>query len=369
MLGERIRFAREAAGLRQADVAEKLGISESGVCDIERSKRELKASHLSVLAGLFHRSMDFFFSDEPLRADFVLWRCKPEDQDQALRLQRRFLELCEDYRALEDLLGCPKPPLLPAAQKPRGQYSYGDAESLAMDAWMRLRLGDTPAEALQRVLEEDYSVRVFALEMGDLASASCALNDRLGACMLLNIDSTSWRRNFDMAHELFHLLTWSIFRTPDDEVSDVASSLEESLANVFASRLLLPEAPFGQRLHRTTAGGRPLTVGDVHELAREFNVSAEAVIYRIAGLSRWPKERTVEAVERTKASYPGRESRPIGCLPERYVVLTERAYRQGLISFARAAKYLRMGFKKAQSILEPPEDVSNLDSPLETANR
>ena len=366
MLGERIRFAREAAGLRQADVAEKLGISESGVCDIESGKRELKASHLSVLAGLFHRPIDFFLSDEPLRPDFVLWRCRPQDQDHAMRLQREFLELCENYRDLENLLGLSTPPALPATQKPQGQYGYEDAESLAMDIWMRFRLGDTPAETLQRVLEEDYGVRVFALEMRTLASASCTLNDRLGACVLLNVDSKSWRRNFDIAHELFHLLTWGVFRTRDD---DVASGYEESLANVFASRLLLPEAPFGHRLYKLTVGGKRLTVGDVHELGREFNVSAEAIVYRIAGLSRWPRERTAAAVERTMATYPGRESRPIACLPERYVVLAQRAYRQGLISFAKAAKCLRMGFKKAQSILEPPEDVSKLENPFETPDR
>lgn len=369
MLGQRIRFARESAGLRQADVAKKLGISESGVCDIESGKRELKAAHLSVLAGLFHRPMDYFFSDEPLRADFVLWRCQPADQDMALKLRREFLELCENYRNLEELLGLTKPLSLPAAPKPQGRYGYEDSESLAMDIWMKFRLGDKPADVLQRVLEEDYGVRVFALEMGDLASASCTVNDRLGACILLNIDSTSWRRNFDMAHELFHLLTWGVFRKADDKASDVASGFEESLANVFASRLLLPEAPFKQPLNRIAAGSKALTIGDIHEMAREFNVSAEAVVYRIAGINHWRKEQTARAVERTKLKYPGRESRPISCLPERYVVLTERAYRQGLISFAQAAKYLRMGYKKAQSILEPPEDVSDLDSPLETANR
>jgi XRE family transcriptional regulator, fatty acid utilization regulator len=368
MLGERIRFARETAGLRQSNVAEKLGISESGISEIESGKREPKAAHLSVLAGLFHRSIDFFFSDEPLRPDYVLWRCRPEDEEQARRLQREFLQLCEDYRTLEELLGCPKPLSLPEAHSTKGQYDYEDAENLALDVWMKFRLGDTPAEVLPRVLEE-YNVRVFALEMGDKASASCTRSERLGACILLNMNSKTWRRNFDMAHELFHLLTWGIFRTFGDEVSNVASAMEESMANVFASRLLLPEVPFCQRLHRTTAGGNPLMVSDVHELAREFNVSAEAVVYRVAGLSRWPKERTAEAVERTRACYPGRESHPISCLPERYVVLTERAYRQGLISFAQAAKYLRMGFKKAQSILEPPEDVTNLDSPLETAHR
>jgi len=77
MLGERLKFARRAAGLRQADVAQAMGLSESGISEFERDRREPRAAQLSKLSKLYHRTVDFFLSDEPLHEDFVLWRCKP----------------------------------------------------------------------------------------------------------------------------------------------------------------------------------------------------------------------------------------------------------------------------------------------------
>ena len=44
------------------------------------------------------------------------------------------------------------------------------------------------------------------------------------------------------------------------------------------------------------------TVARIHALAREFDVSAEAVVYRVAGWLHWKKERTTEAIARVNSS-------------------------------------------------------------------
>ena len=363
MLGERLKFAREAAGLRQEDAAGVLDISPSGVSYIESGRREPKAAQLAKLSDLYHRSIDFFFSDKPLHEDFVLWRCKPEEEAEAKRIQREFFELCENYHKLEELTGQIRPSIFPDATKPDDEYAYNDAESLAFEVWQEFCLGVAPAEIIRHVLEEKYNVRVFALAAEAKTSALCMRHERLGTCVLLNQNNVSWRRNYDLAHELFHLLTWSIFRTGCEGTSEIAGDDEERFANVFASRLLLPEAPFRQRLYRVVKNEQ-LRFIDVHELAREFDVSSEAVIYRIAGLCHWKKKKTEEIVKQIKDFYVERENHPVDKFPRRYVYLAVLAYRRGLISYGRAAKYLQLGHKKAKGILEPSEDEIDLDTTI-----
>lgn len=365
MLGERLKFARESVGLRQSDAAEVLSISVSGVSEMENGLREPKAAQLAKLAELYHRTMDFFFADTPLRRDVVLWRCKPDDDAEAMRTQREFFKLCEDYRRLEQLAGEERESVLPSETGTKREFRYSRAEAVALRMAEELGLGVIPAQVLKHVLEENYNVRVFALPMSSMASALCMRDERLGACVLLNADNVSWRRNFDLAHELFHLFTWDVFREPGDGTAAVAGSEEEALANAFASRLLLPENHFRQRLHAVCR--ERITAAGIHELAREFDVSPEAVIYRCAGTFHWKKDRTQEIVRMVKDLYlPGRRSRGIDTLPPRYVHLAVLAYRRGMISFGRAAKYLKIGHKEAAEILEPVENGIDIDSQIAT---
>lgn len=368
MLGERLRFAREALGLRQADAAQALKISPSGVSELESGAREPRASQLSALARLYSRSVEFFLQEGPLVGDLVLWRCRPSDERKARDIQRRFIQLCEDYRNLEELTGETRGEDLPLVDATsRSDFGYTQSETLAAQTWDDFGLGPVPAQVLQHVLEERFRVRVFALPLGNATSSLCAVADSFGSGILLNQDSVSWRRNYDLAHELFHLLTWRVFGHAGS--TGEADEQEEKWANCFASRLLLPEAPFRSRITRflSADGALRMTFADLHGLARGFDVSAEAVVYRLAGLLRWRKGQPEELVSGLREFYSPRQSKAIDSLPQRYVYLVTQAYRQGLISFGRAAKLLRSSHRDAQAVLEPPEDGIDLDSTIRVA--
>ena len=55
------------------------------------------------------------------------------------------------------------------------------------------------------------------------------------------------KRNFDLAHELFHLLTWNIFTTCRLQNTQPTED-EEKLANAFASQLLMPDDALRERI-------------------------------------------------------------------------------------------------------------------------
>jgi transcriptional regulator with XRE-family HTH domain len=65
MLGERLKEAREYLGLKQEDVAKKIGIPRSALSNIEAGSRKLDAIELAQLAKLYQRPVTGFTGDEP----------------------------------------------------------------------------------------------------------------------------------------------------------------------------------------------------------------------------------------------------------------------------------------------------------------
>jgi transcriptional regulator with XRE-family HTH domain len=64
MLGERLKEAREYVGLKQEDVAKKLGIPRSALSNIEAGSRKVDAIELAQLAKLYQRPMAWFTDED-----------------------------------------------------------------------------------------------------------------------------------------------------------------------------------------------------------------------------------------------------------------------------------------------------------------
>lgn len=64
MLGERLKQAREYVGLKQEDVAKKLGIPRSALSNIEAGSRKVDAIELAQLAKLYQRPVAWFTGED-----------------------------------------------------------------------------------------------------------------------------------------------------------------------------------------------------------------------------------------------------------------------------------------------------------------
>jgi transcriptional regulator with XRE-family HTH domain len=64
VLGERLKEAREYMGLKQDDVAKKLGIPRSALSNIEAGTRKVDAIELAQLAKLYQRSVAWFTGED-----------------------------------------------------------------------------------------------------------------------------------------------------------------------------------------------------------------------------------------------------------------------------------------------------------------
>ena len=65
VLGERLKQAREYVGLKQEDVAKKLGIPRSALSNIEAGTRKVDAIELAQLAKLYQRPVAWFTGEDP----------------------------------------------------------------------------------------------------------------------------------------------------------------------------------------------------------------------------------------------------------------------------------------------------------------
>ncbi|MCE7888260.1 MAG: ImmA/IrrE family metallo-endopeptidase [Sorangiineae bacterium PRO1] len=352
MIGERLRFAREKRGLTLNQVADLSAIGSSSLSDFENDKRQPKLAQLQALAKLYGRSEAFFFQEGTLPAEQVLWRQRPVG-DVASAIESQFVQLCEQYHNLE--LWCAERVAadLPVSTTPAESFTYSTAEELAHRVRKALNLGDCPARALRSVLEESCGVKIFHLSVEPTGTAACSRSDAYGMAVLLNTNNRRWRRNFDLAHELFHLLTWQAFRGQSDAT---APPLEEKLADAFASALVLPTDAVQAAVEEKRQAAGKLNRSALFDIAREFDVSVEALLWKLKKVYNRTEEATradIEACKQLAKTYETRkEEQPPPIRPERFNALVLKALQRGELSTGRAAEYLGISRREAMKLEE-----------------
>ncbi|MEJ2080561.1 MAG: ImmA/IrrE family metallo-endopeptidase [Acidobacteriota bacterium] len=226
----------------------------------------------------------------------------------------------------------------------------------------QLQLGDFPGLTLLTALEEVCGVKVLHLSFQPTGTAAFVVSESFGAGILLNSENTRWRRNFDLAHELFHLLTWRQFRERGSSDSLDEGGKEEQLADCFASALLIPEEPL-RNLMEQFKGARGIPISSVFDVARRFDVSTEALLWRIHNLfrSRGQADQTrrdIERVQNLSTVFEKREPDRPSEKPERFHALAVSALRNGEISIGRFAQLVGASRQQAVKFLEQdgPDD-------------
>lgn len=353
MLNDRIREAREGLKISQSAVSHQTGIGISSLSEFENGKREPSLSQLAQLARAYRRPMTFFLEEETPPRETVLWRERPSENAEAI--EHDFLELCRRYSNLErwcnDVMSPELPDIKILHSQGHGSFGFQRAAEVAQKVGKELNLGDRPSFSLPQVLEDKCGIKIFHQDIDPTGTAASVRSGRYGWAVLLNSRSSRARRNFDLAHELFHLLTWEVFGHDSGGQPSVSSPEEEKYANTFASHLLMPEGEVRSAVERRRRDGK-LPLAAVVEIAHQFQVSVEAVAWRIHSVYRLDQEATEQAITRLKEMRPqeqalsGQRDEPLA-LPQRYRDLALRALQQGQISVGRFAEYIGVSVEEA----------------------
>jgi Zn-dependent peptidase ImmA (M78 family)/transcriptional regulator with XRE-family HTH domain len=369
VIGRRIKEERFRLGFSQEGLIERaeLDWERQTLGAVENGDRELKAWELAKISRILQVDMSAFFpqSEPPAKPPVVLWREQPNDHS---RLDAEFIRFCKDYKFIEDLNsidvnGFRK---LPRRQIDLRSFSYEHAYSLAESIRSDLALGDYPATGLVKVLEEKFGIKFFFNELNGNGSAASSASEDYGLCVLISSSDPAWRQHFSIAHELFHIITWS-----DGLLEQVHSDQElwkknESFANAFAAGLLVP----AEALSGALGSLSKLNDAAVVSMARQFGVSLEALLWRLVNLKKITAAsvKIVLADEQIRAL--DKESRAEAQIPyylsNRFVRLAYVAYENGEISRARLAKILNRTLSTLPGYLKKFgfAEVSNNEIPL-----
>jgi XRE family transcriptional regulator, fatty acid utilization regulator len=355
-LGIRIQKMRIDNGLSQRELARLAGFTaHQTISMIEQGRRGIKAWEAQALAIALHQDIESLLSVEPETAPAaaVLWRSltgrRARVGSRQKRVEALFVRKLADYARVEQLCGLEASQWLDEFEWSWKNPSPWQADKLARAVAESLGLGARPAFSLTRLLEEEFLIKVWYEDIAAVGPSACTRGAG-GYGMLLNSLEAPWRRNYNAARELFHLIAW-----PPSAPPEVPPAQIGRLANAFASALLLPHTEFDRLLARRKAAAG-LTFEDLFQLARDFGVSAEAVLRRLEGLRRLRGEEVerllrdshLRAIDRNVV---GASWLRAPRLPERFVRLCFFAWRRGGLPRAALARMLDCAAEEVRALL------------------
>jgi Zn-dependent peptidase ImmA (M78 family)/DNA-binding XRE family transcriptional regulator len=374
-LGARLRAAREARGLTQAQAAAELRVSRPLLIAMEKGSRMVQPDELISLARLYDRPVSELLrpTAPPLAigARFRAALASAPETDNLPGLIARFEELADNYLDLLRRGGAEPPGQYPPVRRIDHLDPAQAAEDLAVEERNRLGLGDGPIQRLREVLEVDAGLRIFIEPLPPKVAGLFVYIDSLGGCVALNAHHPSERRRWTLAHEYAHFLvsrdraevTLIGYRRQQPET--------ERFADAFAANFLMPRSGLLRRfneLKRSRAG--QVTAAALVQLAHAYRVSVQALTLRLEDLrlvrtGTWDRLRDSNFRPRAAARTLGLEAddeHAAESLPFHYRILATQLYADGEITEGQLARYLGtdiVGARRAYQRMTETRDVSD----------
>jgi XRE family transcriptional regulator, fatty acid utilization regulator len=337
-LGSRLKALREERKLSQDDLARIFGFKDrQTVSAIETGERRLSAEELLVAIEKLGASLDYFTNPFLLVGEGKFsWRQSNVGLAQLTAFERVAGRWIAANRRLAPEVGRAAPNLRQAL-KLTARSTFEDAMAASERFAKDFELGPVPARRLADAMERKLGILVLMVDAIDRVSgAACRLPD-LDA-VIINRHKVVGRRHFDLAHELFHILTWDAMPPEHvEEASEIGKGRVEQLANNFASALLMPTAalaPFG-------APGENI-VKWLNATADALEVTATALKWRMVALGRLDEEKAKtipDAALRNNGRAVVREEPP-PLFSKPFMEVMALAIKQGQISARKAADVL-----------------------------
>lgn len=368
-VGDRLRIAREAAKITQADAGIAIGVARTTIVAIEQGQRRVKMNELQQLAKLYGSSVNALLRQEAVHVDLTpRFRKLANIVDGAADAVAQLMtDLVRAEVELENLLGVKRVRNYPAERPILRGDVRAQAEQDATELRQRLGLGMAPVSDIITLLEMEFGVRVYIRKFDSRISGLFAYDELLGPCMLLNANHPRDRRNQTAGHETGHLV--STRSEPEIlHIGESENSREEKYANAFARAFLSPARAVLQKFAEVIAGSDRLTRRHVIILAHFFGISREAMVRRLEELSvvkhgTWDWFQANGGVTDEQARqvlgdlsapdpYKADADRPTTL---RLNLLAAEAHRQGLLSEGQLARLLHLDRLELREIFDCQE--------------
>ena len=281
LIGVRIKALRQERELSQDDVAGLLGFRDrQTVSAIETGARSVTAPELVRAGEALDAPLEYFTDPFLLAGEGrFCWRHSGVEAERLVAYERDAGRWIAAFRTLAPTVGR-RAPLLRRTLGLERRSSFEDAIRAGERFAAEFSLGDVPALGLSEVMERNLGVLVLMVDADrGISGAACRLPE-MDAVLIARREPPG-RRHFDLAHELFHVLTWDAMPPARyEEAREIGGDRVETLANVFSSAALMPARAlmrFGSWSHR--AG--PELIEKLNTVADELHVTASALKWRL----------------------------------------------------------------------------------------
>jgi len=341
-LPRRIIAAREKRGLSQADLSKHLGFKDrQTLAAIEAGQRRVTAEELVAIAKITQQELDFFTDPFRLVGEGAFsYRAADTAEAELNAFEERAGNWLALWRQLGERRG-ESPSLLRPRLAINARSTFEEAQAAGEAVARELQLGDIPAEKLVRALERKFNLLVLEVDMPKGVSGA-AVQLATGDAILINRTESPGRKNFDLAHELFHVLTWDAL--PPERVDRLnptgyKQKRTEQLADNFAGALLMPAAELKPRWEKLRAQSSLKNTLSV--LAEHFQMSVAAVGWRVVALGWLKAEELTATILRSASKTAKAASSPL--FSQRFIDRMAWGIDRGELSVKRLLGLLHLG--------------------------
>jgi len=301
--GDRLRDLRRRAGLGQAAMAQRLGISVSYLSQLENDDRPLTSAVLAALGRHWPRDLDELETDDPTRRfaairtamDDPLFDLPAPDPDALAKLAEqqpgfadRFVTLHAAYRDAGERLQMVDE-TFSSGVAGNSRLPWEEVRDWFHEAGNYVDMLDRRSETLAAALEggegamlarlgEAHGIQVMTSD----TDGPLRLFDRAGSRLHLSAALPPESRRFMLAHQLTALEMGEEIRAISENAAlrtaEARRLLSVGLANYAAGALLMPYERF-----RSTAR---MLRHDIDRLCQRFSVSFEQACHRLSTLQR-----------------------------------------------------------------------------------
>jgi len=367
LIGARIKALREKQSLSQDDLARLFGFKDrQTVSAIETGERRVTADELLLAVEKLGAPLDYFTDPFLLVGEGRFsWRQTDVGLGVLNGYERSAGRWIAAFRAVAPQVGRASPLLRRALGLTR-HSRFEDAIEAGERFAAEFDLGDAPARRLAEVMERELGILVLMVDAFEgISGAACRLPEL--DVVLINRHEVEGRRHFDLAHELFHILTWDAMPPKhSEEAKEVGGNRVEQLANNFASAVLMPKTALARYGEWAELGDDDL-ITRLNAAADELLVTASALKWRLVALD-WLKPARARAIsdaalrnnghtgrEASKAAVPLLFSKP-------FMEVVGLAIDEGRVSTRRAAGLLDLTVEDLRDLLvahgvEPPAEL------------
>lgn len=275
---KRLRQARIIRGLTIKELAEKIGVTRQAISQFELGEHSPKSETMMAIINTLKFPKNFFFKEFKeqyigntfFRANATTTKRSKDMQYNKSLLAGYIYDYLSEYIEFPELN-------LPDTSKFNTPWNDCVIEKLAKKVREHWGIDDKPIANIVHLLERN-GIIIFSVDTdSQKVDAFCQHRTGRPFIFLGNDKQSAFRRQFDGAHELGHILMHSDVDN-QEFLSKAENKLLEYQANRFASAFLLPAEAFAKTVTSTSL---------LHfvELKKYWQVSIGAMIYRCKELN------------------------------------------------------------------------------------